>query len=338
MSSSPLNQRISAIIPTYNRRDLVLRALDSVYSQTIPCHEAVVVDDGSDDDTASAIEHWRRDHETLPLRYIYQANRGVSAARNRGWQCAQGEWIAFLDSDDTWLPTHNEVLLLAASFDPAANFIFGNEISPRAGSKRPFGNGDSSPPLSGEPGVHTHRDIKDSCDTSVDYERLLLGSFIPTSSVMARKSLFVRFGGFNETLSFGEDRLCWLECLVHSKTVHCALPISVYHVHSGNLTHVDNRINQIHDEIFLTEYLIAKRDYFQISENTLSLLHGRRNELRREATIRQGLVAMLSVATHGFPNGRYSLKDWRRGCRFSSQKVLDKGWRRWQRTRAQMIR
>jgi glycosyltransferase involved in cell wall biosynthesis len=95
---------ISALIPTHNRREVVLRAIDSVLSQTVPVDEVIVIDDGSTDGTA----------EMIGSRYgsrvvvIQQENAGVSAARNRGIREARGEWIAFLDSDDVWLPTKIE--------------------------------------------------------------------------------------------------------------------------------------------------------------------------------------------------------------------------------------
>jgi glycosyltransferase involved in cell wall biosynthesis len=96
--------RVSALIPTYNRRTQVLRAIDSVLAQTAPVDEIVVVDDGSPDGSAEAIRSRYGSRVTL----LQQENAGVSAARNRGICEARGEWIAFLDSDDVWLPTKIE--------------------------------------------------------------------------------------------------------------------------------------------------------------------------------------------------------------------------------------
>lgn len=91
--------RISVVIPTYNRAGQVPAAVRCVLAQTHAPHEVIVVDDGSTDGTAEAL---------APLmdriRYIKTENRGVSAARNRGIREATGDWIAFLDSDDTWTP------------------------------------------------------------------------------------------------------------------------------------------------------------------------------------------------------------------------------------------
>lgn len=92
--------KISVIIPTYNRADVLSRALDSVLAQTYAkALEVIVVDDGSTDGTAELIIG------SYPMvRYIEQANLGVSAARNAGLAVASGDWVALLDSDDEWLP------------------------------------------------------------------------------------------------------------------------------------------------------------------------------------------------------------------------------------------
>lgn len=92
---------VSVIIPTYNRAHLVGEAITSVLNQdSKDCSlEIIVVDDGSADDTRAVVAQFGKD-----VRYVHQANQGVGAARNRGLQEASGEWIAFLDSDDLWLP------------------------------------------------------------------------------------------------------------------------------------------------------------------------------------------------------------------------------------------
>jgi glycosyltransferase involved in cell wall biosynthesis len=91
--------KISVVVPTYNRRELLKRALLSVLSQTSPPTEVTVIDDGSTDGTAMMLRR-----EFPQISYYYQENQGVSAARNLGIQQASGDWLAFLDSDDEWLP------------------------------------------------------------------------------------------------------------------------------------------------------------------------------------------------------------------------------------------
>jgi len=107
---SPMQEdvRITAIVPTYNREATVGRALDSALAQVYPAAEIIVVDDGSQDGTRNRLRPYRE-----RIRYIYQPNAGVSAARNRGASEARSEWIAFLDSDDCWLPDHLERMTAA---------------------------------------------------------------------------------------------------------------------------------------------------------------------------------------------------------------------------------
>ncbi len=93
--------KVSVIIPTYNRERYVVKAIDSILNQQYDDHEIIVVDDGSTDNTKEKLESYRG-----KITYIYQVNSGVSAARNAGFQNAEGEWLAFLDSDDEWLPDY----------------------------------------------------------------------------------------------------------------------------------------------------------------------------------------------------------------------------------------
>src|SRR5579862_9064675 len=93
-----MSPKVSVVIPTYNRADKVGNAIKSVLAQTVHDLEVIVVDDGSSDDTEKVLAKEFGDR----VRYYVQANQGASVARNRGIEEARGEWIAFLDSDDTW--------------------------------------------------------------------------------------------------------------------------------------------------------------------------------------------------------------------------------------------
>lgn len=101
------------VIPTYNRANTVIETLNSVKAQTYRPFEIIVVDDGSKDHTATIIREWANKHEEpghLELKYIYQDNAGVGAARNRGIQEMKGEYVQFLDSDDYLHPKRLEIL------------------------------------------------------------------------------------------------------------------------------------------------------------------------------------------------------------------------------------
>jgi len=102
--------RVSVVVPTYNRADVLSRAIDSVLAQTVTDVELIVVDDGSTDDTQDRLRSYDDPRLTV-LRH--PENRGGSAARNTGIEAATGEYVAFLDSDDTWRPRKLEVQLEA---------------------------------------------------------------------------------------------------------------------------------------------------------------------------------------------------------------------------------
>jgi len=112
MSYSPF---ISVVIPTYNRARQVQAALKSVLAQTYPKFEAIVVDDGSTDGTGEAIQRFIRQQSGSgkQTRYFFQPNQGSSVARNKGIEQARGDWVAFLDSDDVWLPEKLELQVRA---------------------------------------------------------------------------------------------------------------------------------------------------------------------------------------------------------------------------------
>jgi glycosyltransferase involved in cell wall biosynthesis len=184
--------KVSAIIPVYNRPTDVLRAIDCVLAQTVPVDEIIVIDDGSTDGTAEAI----RGRHGSNVRVIWQENQGVSAARNRGIHEARGEWIAFLDSDDSWLPTKMERQVKAlAGFGAEVGVCFTDN----------FFSGAPDLPESKfrEAGFEWVSDVGILDDPA----KLILAGREPffTSSVIVRRSLFGATPGFDEGLIIGED-------------------------------------------------------------------------------------------------------------------------------------
>jgi glycosyltransferase involved in cell wall biosynthesis len=97
-----INQMVSVIIPTYNRAPILAQTLRSVYLQTYRNIEIIVIDDGSSDNTSDVVSKFPN------IKYLYQENKKIAAARNAGMKIAKGEYIAFLDSDDLWAPAHLE--------------------------------------------------------------------------------------------------------------------------------------------------------------------------------------------------------------------------------------
>jgi len=97
--------QVTVVIPAYDRAHLLGRAIDSVLGQTLTPAAVIVVDDGSVDDTKAVVQAYGDE-----VRYVWQLNAGGAAARNHGVELAETEWVAFLDSDDLWLPNHLELL------------------------------------------------------------------------------------------------------------------------------------------------------------------------------------------------------------------------------------
>jgi glycosyltransferase involved in cell wall biosynthesis len=110
---------VSVIIPTFNRAAIVRRAIDSALSQTYGNVEVIVVDDGSTDDTRQVVASCGE-----RVRYFYQQNAGVSAARNTGLRNVRGEFVAFLDSDDAWQPWRVEGQIAALTRHPEAGLAW----------------------------------------------------------------------------------------------------------------------------------------------------------------------------------------------------------------------
>jgi glycosyltransferase involved in cell wall biosynthesis len=187
---------VSVIIPTYNRRDFLREAVESVLSQTYSPVEIIVVDDGSTDDTPVLLDayHGR-------IKVLRQSNHGVSAARNLGIRYAQGAFIALLDSDDYWQP--DKLALQIEYFDthPEALICQTEEIWMRNGVRV-------------NPG-HRHK----KQDGRI-FEPSLALCLISPSAVMMHNALLEEVGLFDESLPACEDYDLWLR-------VTCKYPVGL---------------------------------------------------------------------------------------------------------------
>ncbi len=175
---------ISLIIPTYNRKELLIRAIKSALNQAYKPFEIIVVDDGSKDETKEALKNY-------PVKYIYQTNQGVSAARNRGIKESRGEWVAFLDSDDEWA---REKLQKQVEFHNSnKNILFSH---------------------TGERWIRDAKEVKYPKRLKKPRGDSFLENLstckIAASSILMHKKVFERIGYFDERLRVCEDYDMWL--------------------------------------------------------------------------------------------------------------------------------
>ncbi len=207
------NKKISVIIPVYNRKILVSRAIDSVLKQTRTADEIIVVDDGSTDGTGETLKHYGD-----RIRILHEQNKGVSAARNRGIEASNGDWIALLDSDDEWLP---EKLLIQETWiknNPEYRICQTEEIWIR--------NGKRVNPMNKHQKMHG--------DIFIPSLRMCL---VSPSAVMFEKSIFVETGGFDESLPVCEDYDLWLRISLNHPVGLISVPgIKKYGGHPDQLS------------------------------------------------------------------------------------------------------
>jgi glycosyltransferase involved in cell wall biosynthesis len=185
-----MTPEVSVIIPTYNRRAMLLEAIDSVLAQSFNAFELIVIDDGSTDGT---LEDLTRLGEKIRLSRI--DHRGPAAARNCGVALARAPLLAFLDSDDLWAPTKLERQLAFMRANPVCAISQTGEIWIRDGRRV-------------NPGLR-HR--KRAGDIFVDSLRTCL---ISVSAVIMRTELLRSAGGFDESMAAAEDYDLWLRLLI----------------------------------------------------------------------------------------------------------------------------
>lgn len=218
------NSLISTVIPTYNYDRFVTVAVESALSQTYPNHEVIVVDDGSTDETRDRLTPYEG-----RIRYLYQENQGLSAARNTGIRASRGDLIAFLDSDDVWHPekltmqaryleAHPELALLATEHRE----IEGNNVSPID-----WLNIDESRPIAAR---------------TITFDELVIGARFGPCGVVARRWCFNEIGLFDEGLRSAEDLDMWIRIAHRFPVAMLEVPLWRYRIHDANMHHASARM------------------------------------------------------------------------------------------------
>lgn len=194
---------MSVIVPAFNAERYISETLDSVLAQTHRAYEILVIDDGSTDGTPKILNQYLE--RTDRLRVLSQSNRGSAAARNLGVAHARGEWLAFLDSDDIWLPTKLELQLKhcgGCAISHTDSVCFGDMIDRevlRSSFETPYwGNA---------------------------LEQMLVRNFITNSSVLVRRDVFLLHGGLDESLGGVEDWALWNRICASHELGYLAEPV-----------------------------------------------------------------------------------------------------------------
>lgn len=169
---------VSIIMPTYNRKNIIEKAVNSVINQTYSEYELIIVDDGSTDGTEDLIKKKYRNYLKYgKIKYFKQKNGGVSKARNKGLSEAKGNVIAYLDSDNYWFETYLEKMVSA---------LFNNNVNTA---------------YSAEEVNDDYRNNKYVRETRYDRTLILRGNFIDINIFVHKKFLYDKLGGFNESLN-----------------------------------------------------------------------------------------------------------------------------------------
>ncbi len=212
---------VSAIITTYKREPaMVLRALDSVLAQTYRDMEIIVVDDSPDDysereEVREAIEKRQADSVDIPIRYIaHPENRGACVARNTGLDAAKGEYVAYLDDDDEWLPEKIEKQMNVIQHTNAGLIYCGNmSIDDRTGERKL---------------------TKKEYFRGKVFTRLLYSNFIESTSYpLIPKDCLKAIGGFDPLMQAAQDYDVWLRLAERYEIDYVAEPLVLYHEHAG---------------------------------------------------------------------------------------------------------
>ncbi len=243
LDHDPVPGMVSVVIPTYNRAHVVGRAIESVVSQTYSNVQVVIVDDGSSDHTQAVASAFGP-----RVTYLRQKNAGVSAARNSGMRHARGEFIAFLDSDDSWRTWKLDAQMAALRRHPQAGLVWtdmaavdemGRVVGPRylrvmyaAYKKFEIDKTLRQVDVLGQLCDRIPRELSSAPVREGDlFSAILLGNLIHTSTVLFRRSWLARTGGFDESFArAGEDYEFYIRLCSNGPVAFIDAPSTIYRV------------------------------------------------------------------------------------------------------------
>ncbi|WP_155302134.1 glycosyltransferase [Desulfosarcina widdelii] len=200
---------ISVITPTYNRRNFIGSAINSVLNQSYKNIEHIIVDDGSNDKTSDLVRDIQKSDPRV--KYYYQENKGQSSARNFGLKLAMGDFICFLDSDDIFLEEHIEKCLKVFKKNPEVDIVYGDWI-----------------PIN-EKGIKKNIKNLKRYTGKITYQ-LFCNNCVSMNSVMVRSKCFKEMGGMNENCEVADDYDLWLRLSTKYKFYYIPEPLAYYRI------------------------------------------------------------------------------------------------------------
>jgi glycosyltransferase involved in cell wall biosynthesis len=210
-----MDLEVSVLIPSYNHAHYLAHALESVMVQSFSNWEAIVIDDGSTDETHQIVEKF----EDPRIRYIYQENQGLSAARNTGIRASRAEIIALLDADDVWREDYLEKMMAPLIGEPEVVAVYcGFQYIDENGQEVGIPSLKVVPPE--EFGDHF----------------AAMGNWLVPSGVVFRKVFAEQEGCFDESLKAVEDAYLWSKMCDHGPFVGIPLPLVGYRRHASNMS------------------------------------------------------------------------------------------------------
>ena len=227
--------RITVVIPLFNKKATIQRALHSVFIQTVHPEEIIVVNDGSTDGSEKVVE--TINHPLIKL--IHQTNAGVSAARNFGIKEAKGDWIAFLDADDEWMPEYlQKINFLNRSFPDCSVAATAYMTQDHNGKQKKL----------------ILNKIDFICDDGIltNYFEVASHSHPPlwTSAVVVKKNALDSIGWFPVGIKSGEDLLTWARLASKFKIAYSKRPLSVFIQCSANTYNdIPSRVPELPDRV-----------------------------------------------------------------------------------------
>lgn len=212
MSADDARPAVSVVMPCFNAEAHLPASIGSVVAQEFGDWELVAIDDGSCDGTLA----WLRSQKDPRIRVHAQQNRGVSAARNVGLTLARGEFVAFLDADDTWASEFLCRMTAALTSYPEAALAYcgWQNLGLPGGRGMPF--------------------VPPDYETPDKRELLFAGCRWPIHAALSRRSVLLQAGGFDAELSNAEDYLLWLMVASAAPIVRVPVVLAFYHFHGAS--------------------------------------------------------------------------------------------------------